>query len=65
MKELKFVLTTPHGTQIEISKKAGSDTIFLQYCETKHGIVQTFDNVSELSEHLKKHIFGPVFGILA
>jgi len=65
MKELKFVLTTPHGSQIEISKKENSEIIFLRHKGARQKITQVFNDVDELSEHLKKHVFGPVFEILA
>ncbi len=64
-RELKFVLTTPHGSQIEISKKKDSETIFLQYKGNKLEIARAFGNVNELCEHLKQNVFSPVFEILS
>jgi len=61
MEEIKFILTTPHGSQIEISKKANSETITLQYRGVKQRVAQTFNNVDELSEYLKRSVFGPIF----
>jgi len=65
MEELKFILITPHGTRIKISKRENSPIITLQYLGRKQKITQTFNNVEELTKELKDHIFDPVFGTLS
>ena len=65
MEELKFVLTTPHGSQIEIWKEKDSETIFLQHIGILQRTTQTFSNIDELSEYLKKHVFQPTFRVLS